>query len=229
MICPKCNASNADDAKFCSSCGAPLTAAAGMPKNNGFAIASVVLGGVGIVVSWFLLAIPSILAVIFGHIARSQIKASAGQQAGAGMALGGLIMGYVIIALVPIGIIAAISIPQYVEYTNRARISEAFAVSAPVREAVVEARGRGMRFGLLPANPAELGLKPPADYSSRYVRSVSHNAHGQVTIVLSQDPGLGTHAGGTIVLTPVIEGDRIRWRASPDSSIPLRYLPSSYR
>ncbi len=229
MNCPKCNASNIDSAKFCSSCGAPLTADAAMPRNNGFAIASVVLGALGILLSWFVLAIPSILAVIFGHIARSQIKASAGRQAGAGMALGGLIMGYVIVALVPIGIIAAIAIPQYVEYTNRARLSEAVVVSAPVRQAVEEAYGRGMRPGLLPANPAELGLKPPQDYSGTYVKSVSHNAQGQVTIVMSQHRDLGRFASGTVVLTPVVQGNQIRWQVSPDGSIPAKYLPSNYR
>lgn len=229
MNCPKCNASNVDSAKFCSSCGAPLTADAAVPKNNGFAIASVVLGAVGIMLSWFLLAIPSILAVIFGHIARGQIKRSAGTQDGAGMALGGLIMGYLIVALVPIGIIAAIAIPQYADYVTRARIFEAVLISAPVRQAVEEAHGRGTRLGVLPANPADLGLKTPESYSSTYVKSVSHNAQGQVTIVMQQHGDLGRYANGTVVLTPVVQGQQIRWQASPDGSIPARYLPSNYR
>ena len=229
MNCPKCNAGNADNAKFCSSCGAPLTADASVPKNNGFAIASVVLGAVGILLSWFTLAIPSILAVIFGHIARSQIKASGGRLAGAGMALGGLIMGYVIVALVPIGIIAAIAIPQYADYVTRARIYEAVVISAPVRQAVEEAHGRGTRLGQLPASPADLGLKTPESYSSTYVKSVSHNAQGQVTIVMQHHSDLGRHASGTVVLAPVVQGQQIRWQASPDGSIPARYLPSGYR
>ena len=229
MNCPKCNASNVDSAKFCSSCGAPLTADAAVPKNNGFAIASGVRGAVGIMLSWFLLAIPSILAVIFGHIARGQIKRSAGTQDGAGMALGGLIMGYVIVALVPIVIIAAIAIPQYADYVTRARIYESVPISAPVRQAVEEAHARGTRLGVLPANPADLGLKSPESYSSVYVKSVSHNAQGQVTIVMQQHNDLGRFASGTVVLTPAVQGNRIRWQVSPDGSIPAKYLPSNYR
>ena len=57
----------------------PLTAS----QTNGFAIASLVvaLTGAG-----------SILAIIFGHIARHQIRQTG--QSGAGLALAGLIIGY---------------------------------------------------------------------------------------------------------------------------------------
>lgn len=64
---------------------------AGPPHSSGLAIASMVLGIVGI------LAIPlvaSIAAVICGHLARSQIRAGEGRVGGEGMALTGLITGY---------------------------------------------------------------------------------------------------------------------------------------
>ena len=56
---------------------------------NGLAIASLVLG-----IVW-LYWIGSILAVIFGHIALSQIKKSGGLQGGRGMAIAGLVLGYI--------------------------------------------------------------------------------------------------------------------------------------
>lgn len=57
---------------------------------NGLAIASMVLG-----ILW-LYWVGSILAVIFGHIALSQLKRS--QQGGRGMAIAGLVLGYIGIA-----------------------------------------------------------------------------------------------------------------------------------
>ncbi|MDG2486461.1 MAG: DUF4190 domain-containing protein [Roseibacillus sp.] len=63
----------------------------GPPQPNGLAIASMVLGIVG------LLAIPivcSIAAVICGHIARSQIRQGEGRVGGDGMTMTGLITGY---------------------------------------------------------------------------------------------------------------------------------------
>lgn len=71
-------------------------------QTNGFAIASLVLGiacmtGVG-----------SILAVVFGHLARRQIRESGGT--GNGMALAGLILGYAGMALLVVGAIVIMTI-----------------------------------------------------------------------------------------------------------------------
>jgi hypothetical protein len=52
--------------------------------------------------------IPSILAVIFGHIAKGEIRASGGQQGGDGMALAGLILGYTGLALGFVYLLASI-------------------------------------------------------------------------------------------------------------------------
>ncbi|MEO1824902.1 MAG: DUF4190 domain-containing protein [Roseibacillus sp.] len=63
----------------------------GAPQSSGLAIASMVLGIVGI------LAVPivcSIAAVICGHMARSQIRQGEGRVGGDGMAMTGLITGY---------------------------------------------------------------------------------------------------------------------------------------
>ena len=59
------------------------------PRTNGLAIASMVLGVVGV----------SIVAVILGHVALSQIKKSEGSQEGRGFAIAGVVLGYIGIAL----------------------------------------------------------------------------------------------------------------------------------
>jgi hypothetical protein len=68
---------------------------------NGLAIASMVLG-----ILW-LYFIGSILAVIFGHVSLSQIKRTG--QRGRGMAIAGLVLGYIGIGLLVVGIIAVAS------------------------------------------------------------------------------------------------------------------------
>lgn len=55
---------------------------------NGLAIASLVSSLL------YLCGLGSLIAVVTGHVARSQIKKSSGHQSGAGMALAGLIIGY---------------------------------------------------------------------------------------------------------------------------------------
>lgn len=66
------------------------------PSTNGLAIASLIcsLG------SFFLLpGIAAVLGVILGHLSLAQIRASQGREEGRGMAIAGLILGYVNLAL----------------------------------------------------------------------------------------------------------------------------------
>jgi hypothetical protein len=65
--------------------------------NNGMAIASLVCSLVGVIP--FLFGIPCILGIIFGFVARNQIKNSQGRQRGGGMALAGIIVGFSLIGL----------------------------------------------------------------------------------------------------------------------------------
>ena len=64
--------------------------------NNGKAIASMVLGILGLVI---LYVIGPILALVFGHIAKNEIEASNGTQGGGGMATAGIVMGWIGIGL----------------------------------------------------------------------------------------------------------------------------------
>jgi hypothetical protein len=73
---------------------APLT-------TNGLAIASMVLG-----IVW-LYGVGSILALVFGYIAKNQVDLSGGRQAGRGMAIAGIVLGWVgvgVVILVSIGL-----------------------------------------------------------------------------------------------------------------------------
>jgi hypothetical protein len=71
---------------------------------NGLSVASMVLG-----IVW-VFGIGSILAVIFGFVARKQIKDSAGRQSGGGMALAGIILGFVGVASLVLWIVLVIAV-----------------------------------------------------------------------------------------------------------------------
>jgi hypothetical protein len=64
----------------------------------------------------WLYGIGSILAIIFGHIARSEIKKSNGKLTGDGLALAGLILGYLFFILIVVGVLAAVAIPKLVAH-----------------------------------------------------------------------------------------------------------------
>ena len=79
------------------------------PDVSGLAIASMVLGILGLFIG-----IPAIPAIICGHYSLTAIKRSAGDLSGRGMAVAGLVMGYItLLMIVIIGGLAAVALPVY--------------------------------------------------------------------------------------------------------------------
>lgn len=62
-----------------------------MVKTNGLAIAALVLGCIGFTMCF----VPSILAIVFGHVSKHQIDQSSGTQNGRGLAIAGIVLGWV--------------------------------------------------------------------------------------------------------------------------------------
>ena len=125
MFCSNCGFQVADNVAVCNNCGRPagMGAAAGPARTDEKAVISLVLGVLSVTVLSLLAGIP---AVILGHISRANIRKSFGQLKGEGMALAGLIMGYISIALIPvIFIIAAIAIPALVRARETTQESKA--------------------------------------------------------------------------------------------------------
>ena len=119
----------------CIACGKPLTVPAvstpmlrtapgmaggrqqiAVPVTPGVATASLVLGILAFVCGGPILGIP---AIICGHVARAKIGRSAGEAGGGGIALAGLLLGYVNLAMLPL--LLAIAVPSFVNARTKAQ------------------------------------------------------------------------------------------------------------
>ena len=80
-----------------------------------------------------------------------------------------------------IGILAAIAIPAYQDYTIRAQVSEGINLASGAKAAIAE---YFMDKGALPLNNAEAGLEAAANITGNYASSVTVAA-GVVTVVYS--------------------------------------------
>ncbi len=85
---------------FCSGCGAPVTqsppahtANGSSTRNDGLAVASLVLGIVGL-----FMGLCSILALVFGYKARRRINTNPGLKQGRSQALAGIVLGWIGVA-----------------------------------------------------------------------------------------------------------------------------------
>ena len=76
---------------------------------NTLAVLSLVFGLLGMVGGIPSAGVINIVAIVMGHMARSQIRQNPNED-GAGMALAGLIMGYIGLLIVPLVVLAVIAI-----------------------------------------------------------------------------------------------------------------------
>ena len=161
MFCNQCGQENADSSQFCGKCGQPLGAGAanagagsaptssGMPnadaQTDGKAVVSLILGILSLTFFSILAGIP---AVVVGHISRSNIKKSMGRLKGEGMALAGLIMGYISFLAIPfILIIMAIAIPNLLRARLAANESAAVGAIRTINTAAVTYQAMDQKHG----------------------------------------------------------------------------------
>jgi type IV pilus assembly protein PilA len=125
-----------------------------------------------------------------------------------------------------IGILAAIAIPAYQDYTVRAKVSEAVLAATPGKAAVAE---YFISQGSMPVGPAEAGFSP--DIDSKYVQSVvySRTALNTATLTVSiKDINAEALAGETFVLMATGNPNNVDWDCAP-GTLETKFLPADCR
>ena len=130
------------------------------------------------------------------------------------------------IVIAIIGILAAIAIPAYQDYTIRAKVSEGISLASAAKLAVAETNDA---TGSIPTSNALAGLPAPASILGNNVDSVTVGAAGIITILYSAS-GLGGTADGTnIVITPdTSQPGSMVWDCTGGST-PGKYRPANCR
>jgi type IV pilus assembly protein PilA len=119
-----------------------------------------------------------------------------------------------------IGILAAVALPAYQDYTTRAKVSEVIVMAAPAKLAVAETSSSA--GGLSGVTATNTGYSFPG--ATRYVSGVAITATTGIVTVTSIVPG----ANGDVVLTPTDAGSgQLTWRCT--STINAKYLPQECR
>lgn len=133
--------------------------------------------------------------------------------------MGGFTIVEVMTVMTVVGILAAIAIPIYQDYSTRARVAEALAFTRPAQVAV--SLFYQSNFSL-PSNNDEAEIGPPASMNSSVVESIEVLPNGVIEARLWH-PSVSGH---TLTMTPTPRGSLI-WSCS--STLPDQFLPMNCR
>lgn len=133
------------------------------------------------------------------------------------------------IVIAILGILLAIAIPAYQDYTIRARVAEGLVLAAPAKLAVSEARLSVLSW---PTSNEQAGSL--RTLNSTYVDTVTIGAGGTVVVAFAANTGLGAAASTDLILTPTFSST-VEWSCNGErgfgaaGDIPAKYLPASCR
>jgi type IV pilus assembly protein PilA len=129
-----------------------------------------------------------------------------------------------------IGILAAIAIPAYQDYTIRAQVTEGLNLASTAKTAVSEYYHDS---GDLASTNAEAGLKTDTEIKGKFVSEIGvgddgSGVNGEIQITYGRDAH-ATLDGKTLLMTPGTTGTgSILWSCN-SSTIENKYLPAACR
>lgn len=119
-----------------------------------------------------------------------------------------------------IGILAAVALPAYQDYTKRTHVAEGLTLAGGAKASVTEYFSSQGKF---PTNNASAGLATDTDIKGNAVDKVTV-ASGVITITYNDK----VQANGTVIMSPITGAGGVRWSCKGGSVI-AKYRPSNCR
>jgi type IV pilus assembly protein PilA len=121
-----------------------------------------------------------------------------------------------------IGILAAVALPAYQDYTKRAKVSEAILAGSACKTSVTEGRG-------VTRPPGTWGCESSTAVS-KYVAKVQTDENGVILVTIKGIIDPASVSDGTFALVPSTVGSNAagHWACGP-ITFPMKFLPGSCR
>lgn len=129
------------------------------------------------------------------------------------------------IVIAILGILMAIAIPAYQDYTTRAKVSEGMNLAGAAKLAVAETKSSTGKF---PSTNASAGLPTNTSIKGNDVKSVTIGTSGDITIAYSSTDGAIN--GKNLVLEPTNTTGSITWICNgTGTTVQDKHVPANCR
>jgi type IV pilus assembly protein PilA len=125
-----------------------------------------------------------------------------------------------------IGILAAIAIPAYQDYTIRAQVSEGLSLTGAAKAAVAEYY---QDAGVWPGTNGVAGLETAANIEGKYVASVGVVDNVITVTYRNAAPTNNNIRGATLSMTATDNAGSISWTCAGDATLVDKWLPAACR
>lgn len=120
-----------------------------------------------------------------------------------------------------IGILAAIALPAYQDYTKRSHVTEGLTLAGGAKASVTEFYSSQ---GYFPGSNSSAGLAEDTQIKGNAVNKVTVGSGGLITIEFNQK----VEAGNTVTLSPSTSTGGVQWSCK-GGTVALKYRPSNCR
>ena len=125
-----------------------------------------------------------------------------------------------------IGILAAIALPAYQDYTKRTHVSEGLTLASGAKASVTEFYSSN---GRMPKSNASAGLAPDTSILGNAVKGVGVDTSGTGIITITYNDKV--KADATLQLSPITGAGGVQWKCRTGGSSPVdkKWVPSNCR
>ncbi|MBV7541526.1 pilin [Acidovorax sp. sic0104] len=138
-------------------------------------------------------------------------------------AAGGFTLIELMIVVAIIGILAAIALPAYQDYTIRTQVSEGMTLMSRPKEGIYQFWSTR---GAFPANNTSAGIASAASLRGSYVESISIGTGGVITAIYGGKANTNI-TGQNCTLTPISNGGSLTWQGQ--CNFANKWRPTAFR
>ncbi len=129
------------------------------------------------------------------------------------------------IVLAIVGILAAIAIPMYLDYSVRSQVSHGLSMASGAKASVTEYY---QNRGAFPGDNATAGVSAPGTITGKYVSQVEVVAGGLIQVTYGVDAN-NKIFNAVLTMTPADNLGAVAWSCTGDATLVAKWLPPACR